>query len=408
MGDQNINNDRLAELVFKQLLRQLSDEETTELEQWRMFSPGNELAYHELTERARLRLDLEEYNQVDGERIWRKITNEVPELNAPVVRQHKNKYVWFRIAAAAAVLIAILIGGWLFFANGFKKGNSQQPVAETKDISPGGNRAILTLSDGSTVVLDSAQRGVLAHQGKTRISKKQEGEVVYNANHSAGSEEPLTYNTITTPRGGQYHVVLPDGSDVWLNAASSIHFPTQFTGKERKVTISGEAYFEVARDKAKPFKVVVSPAGSDVCEIEVLGTHFNVNAYSNEGYANATLLEGKISLTANEKQATLLPGQQATVNKGNNNVAVRNSESAESAIAWVKGVFHFEKADVGSVMRQLSRWYDVDVVYEGEIPEQKITGDAERNIPLSELLPILEQISKTHFRIQGRSIRVSP
>ena len=407
MDDRTTNKERIAELIFKHLLRQLSEDEAIELEQWRAFSPENEREFHELTNRDQLKSELEEYNQVYGERIWQKISNEVPELNIPTVRQ--NKYVWFRITLAAAIIFAIVVGIWLLLPKPFKKETSKVATV-TKDISPGGNRAVLILSDGTRVMLDSAHHGELARQGKTRINKKQEGEVVYNASHATPNEgAPLTYNTITTPRGGQYHVVLPDGSHVWLNAASSILFPTQFTGKERKVTVSGEAYFEVAKDKAKPFIVMVAPAGTDVCQIEVLGTHFNVNAYSNEGYANATLLEGKISLTSSEKQRVQLqPGQQAIVNKGSDNVAVRNNENAESAIAWVKGVFHFEKADVGSVMRQLSRWYDVDVVYEGEIPEQKITGDAERNIPLSELLPVLEQISKTHLSIKGRSIRVSP
>jgi ferric-dicitrate binding protein FerR (iron transport regulator) len=406
MGDPTTNKERIAELIFKHLLKQLSEDEAMELEQWRAFSPENEREFHELTDRGQLKSELEEYNHVYGERIWQKVTNEVPELNVLPVQQ--NKYVWFRIAVAAAVVLALLVGGWLLLPKPFKKETSKG-ASVTKDISPGGNRAILILSDGTRVVLDSAKRGELARQGKTRISKKQEGEVVYNANHAAPNEgAPLTYNTITTPRGGQYHVILPDGSHVWLNAASSIIFPTQFTGKERKVTVSGEAYFEVAKDKAKPFIVMVAPAGSNVCEISVLGTHFNVNAYPNELYANATLLEGKINFTAKEQKEQLQPGQQATIHKGSNKIAVRNNENAEASIAWVKGVFHFEKADVGSVMRQLSRWYDVDVVYEGEIPEQKITGDAERNIPLSELLPVLEQISKTHLSIRGRTIRVEP
>jgi transmembrane sensor len=411
MSDQNQNREQIAELVFKYLLRQLSEDEQAGLDQWIAASPENQAEFQVLTDRARLKLRMEDYNQVANERIWKKIVNDVPELTAARVKQ--NKYVWFRVSIAAAVLVALLLGGWLFLTRSFKKSDSQQAVTTTKDISPGGNKAILILGDGTKLVLDSAQHGVLAQQGKTSISKKREGEVIYNANLPAGQAgSPLTYNTITTPRGGQYHVVLPDGSHVWLNAASSIHFPIQFTEKERKVTVSGEAYFEVAKDKTKPFKVMVSPDGNELCEITVLGTHFNVSGYTNESYANATLLEGSINFTVNsennKQNVKLQPGQQASVKKGNNNVSVINDENAESAILWVKGIFHFEKNNLSSVMRQLSRWYDVDVVYEGVIPEQKITGDAERDIPLSIMLQTLEQMTSVHFKVQGRTVKVTP
>ena len=418
MSDQNQNREQIAELVFKYLLRQLSEDEQAALDQWIAASPENQAEFQTLTDRARLKLRMEDYNQVADERIWQRIVTEVPELTAAKVKQ--NKYVWFRVSIAAAVLVALLLGGWLFLTRNFKKSESQQTVAATKDISPGGNKAILILGDGTKLVLDSAQQGVLAQQGKTSISKKREGEVIYNANLPAGQagspsaidHSPLTYNTITTPRGGQYHVVLPDGSHVWLNAASSIHFPIQFTGKERKVTVSGEAYFEVAKDKTKPFKVMVSPDGNELCEITVLGTHFNVSGYTNEIYANATLLEGSINFTVNrgdnKQNVKLQPGQQATVKKGMNNVSVISDENAESAILWVKGIFHFEKNNLSSVMRQLSRWYDVDVVYEGVTPEQKITGDAERDIPLSVMLQTLEKMTSVHFKVQGRTVKVTP
>lgn len=414
MGDLTTNNERISELIFKHLLRQLSGEEQEALSQWRTFSPENERVFLELTERTQLKLALEDYNQTPGDRIWQKITNEVAELNEPIVRQ--SKYVWFRIAVVAAIVLAVLVGGWLLLPRPFKKGATGQVATVTKDISPGGNRAILTLSDGTRVLLDSAQHGELARQGRTRISKKQEGEVVYNANHAEPNEEaPLTYNTITTPRGGQYHVVLPDGSHVWLNAASSIHFPTQFTGKERKVTVSGEAYFEVAKDRTRPFRVALIPTAESrerQGEIEVLGTHFNVNAYSDENYINTTLLEGSIRLTLNVKgkisePKILSPGQRALLNKYANKLSITKNEEAESAVAWVKGVFHFEDADIKTVMRQLSRWYNVDVSYEGKMPCEKIMGDAEKNIPLSKMLMRLEKMTSVHFNLEGRTIRIT-
>jgi len=210
-------------------------------------------------------------------------------------------------------------------------------------------------------------------------------------------------------------VVLPDGSHVWLNAASSIHFPTQFTGKERKVTVSGEAYFEVAKDRARPFRVALIPTAESrerQGEIEVLGTHFNVNAYSDENYINTTLLEGSIRLTLNVKgkisePKILSPGQQALLNKYANKLSITKNEEAESAVAWVKGVFHFEDADIKTVMRQLSRWYNVDVSYEGKMPCEKIMGDAEKNIPLSKMLTRLEKMTSVHFNLEGRTIRIT-
>ena len=410
MSDQNINNERIPELVLKHLLRQLTDNEQTELDQWRTASPENEAEFVTLTDRAQLQLKLADFNQVNSEGIWEKIKTDVPELQIEPV--NRSKYVWFRIAVAAAVLAGFLIGGKWFLKNNSGQNKSQQTVTQNNDIAPGGNKAILTLGNGSQVVLDSARHGVLAQEGKTSINKMKDGEVIYNVNHKvlSGAEGiPLIYNTITTPRGGQYHVVLPDGSHVWLNAASSIHFPTQFTGHERKVELRGEAYFEIVKDKTKPFKVMVAPAGKDLCEIAVLGTHFNVNAYDDENYVNATLLEGRIQFTTTEqKSQELKPGQQAVLNKEASKISVTENEDAETSIAWVKGIFHFEKANINSVMRQLSRWYNVDVEYEGKIPEQMITGDAERGIPLSTMLQTLEKMTTVHFQMQGRSVKVMP
>lgn len=414
MDVHNINNERIAELAFKYLLRQLTDEEKEELDKWIAVSAENEARFRELTDRTLLRSKVDEYNQFDEERIWGKIVGEVPEVDVPIIKRNKN--IWFRVSMAAAMLVIILLGGWLYMRSSFndKKGHTAETVTTTKDISPGGNKAILTLSDGSQVVLDRARHGVLAEQGKTSISKKREGEVIYNAKTASLTDHsPLTYNTITTPRGGQYHVVLPDGSHVWLNAASSIYFPAQFTGKERGVRLSGEAYFEVAPDKSRPFTISVAPVESEqMATIQVLGTHFNVSAYADENYINATLLEGRIKFASakatNTPAADLKPGQQVVLSKQAEKVSVTNAEDAEVSISWVKGIFHFEKANISDVMRQLSRWYNVDVVYEGKIPEQKITGDAERNIPLSTMLQTLEKMASVQFQIQGRIIKVKP
>jgi transmembrane sensor len=426
MSDLNEHNERIAGLVFKYLLRKLSEEERTELNEWIAASENNQVQFDEMNRRPELRVKLNEYNQVDTQKIWQKIADQVPAVNEVAEEStgtvRKGRVLWFRIAIAAAVIGIIVFAGWLYFTTGPQKEAAPQ-IVTTNDVAPGGNKAVLILSDGKKVILDEAQQGTVAQQGKTIINKTKEGELTYKANSPLTNDHsPLTYNTITTPRGGQYHVVLPDGSHVWLNAASSIHFPTQFTGKEREVKLSGEGYFEVFKDKKKPFRVIVAgeKGKENLATIEVMGTHFNVNAYADESYIETTLLEGSIQFTANPDPKTqnaayrtlhpklLLPGQQAILNKEAEKVSVINNEEAETAISWVKGVFHFEKADIGNVMRQLSRWYDVQIKYEGNPPQQTITGDVERNIPLSELLAILEKMGKARFSIQGRTVRVVP
>jgi transmembrane sensor len=194
---------------------------------------------------------------------------------------------------------------------------------------------------------------------------------------------------------------LSDGTDVWLNAASSITFPTAFTGKERKVTVTGEVYFEVAKNKAKPFKVIANEA-----EIQVFGTHFNVNAYADEPATQTTLLEGSVKITRGSSTAMLEPGQQATLNKSGQMSIVEDAD-IEMVMAWKNGFTSFKSADIQSIMRQVSRWYNVDVYYEGNIPERKFTGDISRNANLSQLLRLLE-VSKIHFTIEKNRLTVIP
>lgn len=417
-----INNKRIAALVFKYLLQKLSDSEQQELDEWIAESEQHQIAFTEMTHRASLPLKLEQYNEVDTEGIWLKIANQAPDLTMATVTTSPPLYrnIWFRLGIAASAIAVIAIGGWYFTGNNAGKNSTPKLSATTvkNDVAPGGNKAVLTLADGRTIVLDNAQNGSLATQGSTAILKQQD-QVTYQSGSSNNGE--ILYNTISTPRGGQFHVTLPDGTNVWLNAASSIHFPTQFNGSQRKVSVSGEAYFEVRKDPTKPFIVAItpSPLGEGRGEVEVLGTHFNVNAYSDENNINTTLLEGSIKFTNNAQRLTqnaerntnvvvLKPGQQAILNNDADKASVVNSNDANASISWVKGVFHFEKANLGNVMRQLSRWYDVQVAYEGTMPHQTITGDVERNIPLSELLSILEQMGKAHYVIQGKTVKVMP
>ena len=261
------------------------------------------------------------------------------------------------------------------------------------------NKAILTLSDGSTIILDDAKNGQVAQQGGTQIAKLANGQLVYNA--LDGKPAEVVFNTLTTPRGGQFKLTLPDGSEVWLNASSSIKYPTAFIGNERKVEISGEAYFEIVHNAAKPFKVSVNGM-----EVKVLGTHFNINAYNDEASVKTTLLEGSISLTKADAATTLKPGQQAQLGNGGN-IKVIDNVDIDQVVAWKNGYFSFNRADLQTVMRQIARWYDVDISYEGKIPERQFGGKIDRNSNASEVLKILEE-SKVHFRIEEKKIIVTP
>jgi transmembrane sensor len=301
-----------------------------------------------------------------------------------------------KLLAVAAVII--LIASTVFF---LLNKNDKEPfdTASTldyqNDILPGREGAILTLSDGQVLLIDTSQNGIIAQEGSLHVIKNN-GQIQY----SGQTSPEVLYNTMTTPNGRQYNLVLADGSKVWLNAASSINFPTSFPGDERKVTVSGEAYFEIAHNPSKPFLVSVNGV-----EIKVLGTHFNVNAYSDEETIKTTLVEGSISIQNNSDRKILSPGQQAEIK--NAEININKNASIEEAVAWKNGAFYFKSADIENLMRQVARWYDVEVVYSAEKPKDRFTGTISRNVNLSEFLKMLEY-SEVNFRIQGRKIIVMP
>lgn len=317
----------------------------------------------------------------------------------------------WRIPAAAAILTLLFAGAYLAFRSGSPKTTTVQVIPANSplknDIGPGGNKALLTLADGSTIVLDSVSNGVVSQQGNIKVQKLDNGLLAYTINGRQVTEnDEAFFNTISTPRGGQYQVTLSDGTKVWLNAASSIRFPVVFTGKERRVEMTGEAYFEVAKNAAMPFKVKATSS-----EIEVLGTHFNVNAYDDEATVKTTLLEGlvKISvpaLAANQAPKFLRPGQQSGINK-EGKISVLNNADTEEAIAWINGRFQFKSADLKSILRQISRWYDVDVVYNGNV-DVHFTGLLPRSENASRVFEKLALTGEVHFKIDGKKVIVSP
>lgn len=315
---------------------------------------------------------------------------------------------WLRYAAAFIVLAGIAVMAIMMFRN---SGSSKQEIVSTpENILPGSDKAVLTLADGTVISLDTVKAGLMAMQGQAQIEKKEDGQIVYNGTNA---DEEIMMNTLHTPRGGQYRLLLPDGTEVWLNAASSIRYPASFAGKERRVTITGEAWFDVAKNKSKPFFVDVD----DKASVEVLGTSFNINAYSDEPVINTTLLEGKVRITSRIPQqkrpadnmdlptVILRPGQQATIDKPGMmkvDIADRNI-----VMAWREGVFRYNYTNFDEVLRQLSRWYDIDVQYEKGIPDQKFTGEIRRDYTLSQALSILEGMD-VRFRLEGKKLIVLP
>jgi transmembrane sensor len=310
--------------------------------------------------------------------------------------------LWTLRLAAACFVSFLVLSTYLWIKN-----NSKQPITQTQpakepyknDVAPGGDKAILILANGSTVVLNDAQNGTIAQQGNTKVIKLN-GKLSYNAASGSGTNEIL-YNTVSTPRGGQYEVELPDGSMVWLNAASSLRFPTSFAGKERRVQITGEVYFEIAKDKAMPFIVSVNGA-----EVHVIGTHFNVMAYSEETSLETTLLEGAVNFVKEGNSTILKPGQQSQLTK-NGQLKTVNDVDLIKVMAWKNGYFNFGGSDFEMIARQLSRWYDVEVVYERKI-DDLFYAEIPRNTMLSDVLKALELTGKVHFKIEGRRIVVMP
>jgi len=313
----------------------------------------------------------------------------------PVKPIRQVRFGWW---AAAAIIICLCSGAYFLLRSNQKP--PQQAVANgpVNDALPGRNGAILTLSDGHKVLLDSMTNGVIATQGNMEV-KLQNGAVRYNKVAEAAATSTIAYNTMSTPKGRQYQLVLPDGSKVWLNAASSITYPTAFSGNDRKVTITGEAYFEVTNNKTRPFRVKANDM-----EVEVLGTHFNINSYSDEGSIKTTLLEGSVKVTNGSQPVFLRPGQQA---QSAARINVVSNPDIEQVMAWKNGLFNFEGADVKTVLRQLGRWYDVDVVFEGNIPDRKFGGEMSMDLNLSQVLKSLEKI-EVKFRIEGKKLIVTP
>ncbi|EHQ26279.1 FecR family protein [Mucilaginibacter paludis] len=365
----------LKELLQKYESGNCNAEETALLENWYLqWSPNEDL-------------QLSEYlieNSVD--KVWNKLEHDSTYVK-PVIRA-----IWPRIAAAVALLIMLSTGAYLYLGK-----HKELTATEIAAIKPGGNKAILTLANGAQISLADAPKGSVVKQAGVTITKAADGEVTYTSDETANAAI-IAYNIITTPKGGQYQLILPDGSHVWLNAASSIRYPTVFTNNERKVEITGEAYFEVAKNAKMPFKVKIN----DLTEVKVLGTHFNINAYANEPVIQTTLAEGAISISSGSLSDRLSPGQQANIGHSPSGALYLNkvaNANIDQVLAWKDGLFSFQDMPFDKAMRQLSRWYDVDVVYQDGVPDTRFAGELGRDVNFSKILFFLSKVN-IHYRME--------
>src|SRR5690606_974837 len=323
------------------------------------------------------------------------------QMHPPIPSRSFRKIYW--VASAAAVVLMVMSAVWYFYRTP-SPDNRTPTVANTTVIEPGGNKAILTLSDGSRIVLDSLNTGqILTYQG-VKFTKTADGQLICEHLNSDIPTENLheAFNTVETPMGGQYQVILPDGTKVWLNAASSIRYPLAFSGKERQVEITGEAYFEVTKNKHKPFKVIANRQ-----EVVVLGTHFNINAYPDEASIKTTLIEGSVRVGLRNSSTThiLRPGQQSALNGDTFRI---HPVDVEEAIDWKNGYFIFNNMEVRAAMRKIAKWYNIEIAYQGNFDEIYFGGSVSRSNPLRETLEILEATGNMHFKVEGRRITVMP
>jgi ferric-dicitrate binding protein FerR (iron transport regulator) len=319
------------------------------------------------------------------------------ELFASIDRQERKRIIRTRSWYSAAAAIVLIMSSGLYFNSLKKKTTITVKTESTRfknDVLPGDNRAILTLDDGSLINLDDAQNGVLASENNTDIRKTGSGQLEYSTDNKL--IQTVKYNTLSTPMGGQYQLLLPDGSKVWLNSGSSIRFPTAFIGKERVVELKGEAFFDIKENKKMPF-IVRTNNSMDI----------NVMAYEDEKSINTTLLEGSVQILKETGSTYLEPGQAAVLNKGSGKIKVAPAD-IEDAVAWKNGYFIFSNENIESIMRKVSRWYNVEIEYQGNLNNKDFVGTISRDKNISELLKMLELTGAIHFRIEGRRVTVMP
>lgn len=386
----------ISELIVKHLRKELSIDEQEKLDSWINASSVNRKLFDELSTSEKLLSDINVFRSANRNSLWIKTMDKLSSDQSSITSIPKKVSIFHRYKYFAIAASLFFITGLFFYVKNDHVTNISE-VKVSKEISPGKNSATLTLSDGKKIVLSDAMNGEIANESGISISKTVNGQLVYTLKDVKKSGK-INYNTLTTARGEQYQIILPDGTKVWLNAASSIIYPENFLSlSERKVKLLGEAYFEVAKNKHKPFYVE-----SKNQTVEVLGTHFNINCYDDETAVKTTLLEGSVKING----ATILkPNEQAIVNGKDISVI---PVIAESFVDWKEGVFAFKREDIYSVMKKIARWYDVEVVYQlTATNNQTYTGTISRSDNISKVLSVLEEIGSLKLKVQGKRILVS-
>lgn len=367
-----MDNTRIAKLIVKKLKGELDAYEAHELDAWISQSADNRMLYDQLTDPSTLQPDVMEYYQAK-KRILEKID---ARIGHPRVIP-----LWKKMIIAASIILVPGLGTFLLL---FNKQVTQNEITTAKVINddiqaPKISKAMITLADGRTVALSNIESGVLAVQGGVNITKTATGKVIYN-----GNSQEVAYNTFANPKGSTViDVLLADGTQVWLNAGSSITYPVSFVGDEREVSITGEAYFEVAHNAAMPFKV-----NKGEMSVTVLGTHFNVNAYDDESDIKVTLLQGSVKVSSGSSAGVLKEGEQARIT---NDVKIVSGTDLEQVMAWKNGLFKMKGTDLATLIRQMARWYNVEVVYNNTAPMKSFGGTIDRSVSLQDLLKALEQ-----------------
>ncbi|MBC7912690.1 MAG: FecR domain-containing protein [Pyrinomonadaceae bacterium] len=341
-------------------------------------------------------VDVSEFEDLDKNQIRKRILRHLKISRGVHVT---SKYLWLKVAAILCIALtaALLISEFL--------SNDRSQIAKfktqkTETILPGSDKAFLTTANGSTIVLTDAENGEIGVESGIKITKTKQGILIYSDLKQSTANKAEAINTLTIPKGGQYQLVLSDGTKVWLNSASVLRFPVSFTSSQRKVELSGEAYFEVSKNKHKPFIVHTNRT-----DVHVLGTHFNVNAYTDDQSVTTTLLEGSVKLVKSNSVAMLKPGQQGVILEGKSSIDVKYAD-LEQVMAWKNGFFVFKNTDIKTIMKQAERWYDIEVEYQTNLEDKEFGGKISRYKNIEELLKNLELTGTVHFKVQGRRVIV--
>ncbi|HMG09322.1 MAG TPA: FecR domain-containing protein [Mucilaginibacter sp.] len=393
--EKNDHDFYVAELISKLLNGDISTEENLWLKEWVKESAANRAHFKKLTDPAYLEKQMELWNSFDNDKAWEKLQQRLD------TKEVKKRFNYLPLLKYAAIVVLVSAASILLYRQYSKqaKKTANQSIAH-QQIRPGSNHAILVLGNGQKLTLTKYSNLSLKENDGTAVSNQNDVLAYKNNKQQSAEDQKLVYNTIMVPRGGEYQLILSDGSKIWMNSASTLRYPVTFSGNERRVYLTGEAYFEVAKNARMPFVVK-----TDKTEVQVLGTHFNVKAYDDENSCKTTLLEGAVRVQSQTAVNVIKPGQQAiTDDLGQQKVT--NDISIDEEIAWKNGLFVFKNADIKGIMQQASRWYDFDVVYEGKIPEIQFSGQMSRKVDFYGFINILKYAG-LNFNVNGKKVIIT-